>query len=509
MAAFQRLLLLSTVFLSFKGVRSQDVTTTSTNPNYREVASIKSTEPICLVDSVDEYSGDGGFSKSEATGELIREKSYNPDKLTSATDGRPNIFVDLLGGGDPPSSDDMANYASAIVAIAVPCILVAIFNLCNCICCVCCRTCCRVVAPHKCRACKCIPKTSHYTNEEQYLPVGVYGILGVILFGFAVAGVTNGVHKFNDSLIEGICLTDNTYLRFSQFLVNVKHPLNELNTDFSAAVASLKDAATIDPQLGKNVEDIGPAFAALKQAAATAKANIPATDASVRQGCEALWDSIATMATDAEKESTASAEELNTELENTQKDIDTSLLSGSTEATTALSTAKTTLEDMQKQLDDSLDPRAYGLLALAQDIKGQKDNSGFAAFGWVFLSLLFVTVSIFGVHECKHHVTLTQPPNDNPHMPLHVVRLNHKGSCFARLACFGWCCALFFGIFCGLFAAGKWIVSVRFFVGVCFWFFSTFFPFFLNLKSFSFVFSHVTNVGSDARRLCGVTWVAA
>jgi len=74
------------------------------------------------------------------------------------------------------------------------------------------------------------------------MPVLVYGVFAVMLFGFAIAGVSNGVHKFNDSLIEGICLTDNTYIRFSQFLTNVNTPLVQLETDFNGAVVALTDA---------------------------------------------------------------------------------------------------------------------------------------------------------------------------------------------------------------------------------------------------------------------------
>jgi hypothetical protein len=423
----------------------------ATDASYIDPKDLKSTELICTMDTSDDYNGDNGFKKSENAGQYM---SDNFDR--EVTTDRPNIFQSLLAGKSP-DSNDMTTYISAIITIVVPCVLVAAFNLCNCICCICCRQCCHWCCKGKeknpCRVCQCIPKTSHYSKEEQYMPVAVYACIGVTLFGFAIAGVTNGVHKFNDSLIEGICLSDTTYLRFSQFLRNVKSPLNTLETDFNVAVDKLSAAATIDKQLSQNVQDIATKMGELKTAAKNAKATIPTANPTLRAGCEAFWQEIIDGAKAAETETTTSANNLDSQLQSVQTEIDKSLVSGKDSAKASLKTAKETIDTMQSQLDVSLDPRAYNLMQLASDIKGQKDNSGFSSFGWVFVSLIFVTTSIFGVHECKHHTTLTSPPRDNPKMPLNVIKLNHTGECFARLAAVGWCCALFFGIFCGIFAA--------------------------------------------------------
>ena len=351
----------------------------------------------------------------------------------------------------------MMTYMQAIVAIGIPCVLVIVFNLCNCICCICCRNCfhclfLRCERRNPCRVCQCIPATRHYTREEQYAPVVVFLCIGLTLFGFAIAGVANGVHKFNDSLIEGICLTDNTYIRFSQFLTNVKNPLVTLETDFNGAVVSLKDVAVIDSSLSQNVADIAPKFNDLQTAAQTSKDTVPTTNANAKKACENFWQSIVDIAAQAEIDTVASATSLDTELQKIQNTIDSSLLQSSTTASDALVTAKNTVDSMQTQLDTSMDPRSYNLIVLAGDIKGQKDNSGFAAFGWVFLSLLLVTTSLVGVHHCHHHTTLKKPPTDNPRLPLNVIELNTAGKCFARFAAIGWCCALFFGIFCGVFA---------------------------------------------------------
>ena len=57
------------------------------------------------------------------------------------------------------------------------------------------------------------------------------------------------------------------------------------------------------------------------------------------------------------------------------------------------------------------------------------------------------------MHFFRTHVRLTVPPFDNPKMPLDVLKLNHTGACGARFVAVGWCCVLFFGVFCALFAA--------------------------------------------------------
>ena len=235
--------LLFTTLLTLTAFQATQANTTpapASSTSFIDPTSLSSKEPICQLKSIMEYKGDGGFKKSTAAG-IAAAKVYDPDTISSKTPGRPNIFTDLLGG-KTLDMDQVTTYSSALIAIAAFPIIIAIFNLCSCFCCVCCRNCCRWIAPNCCRVCKCIPKTTHYTKEEQYMPVLVYGVFAVMLFGFAIAGVSNGVHKFNDSLIEGICLTDNTYIRFSQFLTNVNTPLVQLETDFNGAVVALTDA---------------------------------------------------------------------------------------------------------------------------------------------------------------------------------------------------------------------------------------------------------------------------
>ena len=422
----------------------------STNTNYIDPATVKSIEPVCLQLTSDEFNGDGGFKKSEAAGRMAKE-TFDPSS-GKRDQSHPNIFKMLLKGKEM-SADNVQSYVSYLIGIAVTGILVAILDACSCVWCVCCRNCCRWACPNHCRLCKCIPKITHHTKEEQYLPVGVYSVFAVVLFAFGVAGVSNGVHKFNNSLVDGICLTDTTYLRFSQFLTNVQNPLDKLNTDFSLAVVSLTAAAQIDPALSQSVAEISPKFETLKNVANQAKLNVPPGSVYARQACDRLWSDIATMASEAKEQSVNSAEIVDESLQSVQTSIDNSLVQQSDTATTALTNAKTSIMDMQSQIDKAMDPRKYGLILLAHDIKGQKDNSGFAAFGWIFLVLLMVSVSIFGVHECKHHTTLLAPPKDNCHLPLQVIKLNPVGACFSRIAAVGWCCALFFGIFCGIFAA--------------------------------------------------------
>ena len=444
------LLLLLTILSTCGANTPAPAATTTAATTFVDPSSLSSTEAICMQSTTQEYAGDGGFEQSERAGNAAAS-TFDPDSISSVND-RQNIFKDLLGG-NTVQDQDMNTYVGALVAIAVLPIMIAVFNGISCVCCVCCRNCCRWACPAYCRVCKCIPKATHYTKEEQYLPVAIYSGFAVLLFGFAIAGMTNGVHKFNDSLVEGICLSDNTYLRFSQFLTNVNSPLAQLETDFKGAVVALTAASKIDPTLSANVAAIGTKFADLKRAAQDAKAAIPTTNPNEQNACAAIWDSIISSSTSAEAESTASAKELDTTLQDLQKELDTSLIQQSSTASDALSSAKTTLSNMQKELDKSMDPRAFGLISMAHQIKSQKDNAAFAGFGFWFIIIMLVSTSIFGVHEFKHHATLITPPKDNKTLPLQVIRLNATGSCFSRFAAIGWCSALFFGIFCGVFAA--------------------------------------------------------
>ena len=144
---------------------------------------------------------------------------------------------------------------------------------------------------------------------------------------------------------------------------------------------------------------------------------------------------------------------MDSSLTDLQKQLDSELLKNSVTATDLLVMAKSALADLQAMLDKSMDPRSFGLIENAHSIKSQKDNMGFSAFGWLFVCLMLITVAIFGVHECKHHVTLVTPPKDNRSLPLQVIQLNKVGVMFSKLGAIGWCCILFFGIFCGIFAA--------------------------------------------------------
>ena len=78
---------------------------------------------------------------------------------------------------------------------------------------------------------------------QKIVPVAVWSLLAMLVFIFAAVGIASGTHELNDSLVGGICQIDNTYLRFTHFLKEVKVPMKQLDEDFKVAVKELGDAS--------------------------------------------------------------------------------------------------------------------------------------------------------------------------------------------------------------------------------------------------------------------------
>ena len=77
-------------------------------------------------------------------------------------------------------------------------------------------------------------------------------IISVAYVIVAIVGTVNGVYGLADSSVSGICVMDNTYLRFASFMDNVKAPLDRVSVDFNAAVDQMKDAVVFNASLAQN-----------------------------------------------------------------------------------------------------------------------------------------------------------------------------------------------------------------------------------------------------------------
>merc|ERR1719231_334775 len=154
-----------------------------------------------------------------------------------------------------PTSDEIQAYGIAVGMLMVPPLIFFLLNCCCCYWCTCMHTCCKC-CPTMCRCCKCIPSTNQYTWCEVFRPNLVWLIIALVYFVVAILGTINGVYKLADTSVNGICVMDNTYLRFDAFLTNVQAPLDKVKVDFTDAVTGMKDATEFDPALSKNIEDM-------------------------------------------------------------------------------------------------------------------------------------------------------------------------------------------------------------------------------------------------------------
>ena len=285
------------------------------------------------------------------------------------------------------------------------------------------------------------------------MPVVFWIAFSLLLFAFAIAGVVNGTHKFNDSMVRGVCLVDETYLKFDQFLENVVSPLVELKDDFGQAADELADATRVDPNLAQNVRDLGTKFDNLKSAAATAKANTNTGDTNTDQACKTAWDGIAEAASEAADTAKSSGEQLDQTLKDLQASLDSSVVQQKQAADDAIQSGFDTIDLLKDQIKAALNPKSYGLFGYAQTINSNRDNAAFSAYGWIFVVVLVVGAGLTGMHFCRVHVRLATPPKNNPMLPLDVLKLNHIGACGSRFVTVGWACVFFFGVFSALFAA--------------------------------------------------------
>jgi hypothetical protein len=362
--------------------------------------------------------------------------------------GRVSIFPTLLAG-EMPDEASLTNYVAGVLVLIVPGLLFAVINCFSGVCCCCCRGPCAVMCHRQkyCRVCHCIPATRHYTNEEVCMPVVVWIAFSLLLFAFAVAGVINGTHKFNDSMVRGVCLVDNTYLQFNQFLDNVVSPLDTLKTDFGQAADDLAVATQVDPSLAQNVKDLEARFTDLENAALAAKG------ATSIGSCKDAWQGIATASSSASASAKASGEELDQTLKDLQASLDSSVVQQKAAADDAIQSGFDTIDQLKDQIKVALDPKAYGLFGYAELMSDNRNNAAFSAYGWIFVVVLIVGGGLTGMHFCRVHAHLATPPKNNPMLPLDVLKLNHIGACGSRFVTVGWCCVFFFGVFSAVFAA--------------------------------------------------------
>ena len=351
-----------------------------TTASFVDPATLASAEPICEKNA----------ARLAAAAQLD-----NPQDAAGKGQATPrgNPFPNLLAGQEV-ENDAWSTYIAGLITLAVPGCIWAVLNCCSCACCACCRGPCHVAFPHHCRACKCIPATRHYTKEERGMPVLAWLVFSFVMFLFATLGITNGVHRFNNSLVSGICLLDNAYVRFNQFLENVRIPLVNLKVDFNQASDNLEEASQIDPALTRNVQNLADSFGPLIQAAEDAK-SAPTTNS---QECRDYWQGIVDSCVEAQTTAEASARALDEQLRATQTSIHSSLVQQRSAATSALEDGKTALDDLKQQLDDSMNPATFGMFDMAEQIQSQKNNMAFSACKKIFprssaSDLLFSTLT--------------------------------------------------------------------------------------------------------------------
>ena len=269
---------------------------------------------------------------------------------------------------------------------------------------------------------------------------------------FAGTGVVQGSYALSDSMVNAVCLMDNTHLRFNAFLNNVKVPLDKLSVDFEKSVTDLKGAAVQDPQLSQNVRDIGTAFDNIKAIALDRKANVPS--GSISETCKDVWQSIIDEATTAAANTNEEADGIDQSLIDVQVSIQTSVVDASADATIALADGSKTIGDTQKQIDELLNPRKYSLVMYAEQVSGQKDSSAFGMYGWSFCVVVIAIMGIVGMRISREEVVTEEAPKGaNTDMWGDVIRLKMcPGQCFACCSFMSWWLTLFFGTLCAFFA---------------------------------------------------------
>lgn len=215
--------------------------------NFNDPSKLESKNAVCTKvvkeNTASQISGavTGDFDSTQLPGSDARNGKQMMDKLLS-------MMNDPDSG---PSNEEIQNYAIAIAMLAAAPLLFLILNVCCCFWCTCVHTCC-CLCPTTCRCCKCIPKDSQYSTCEVLRPTIVMIIISLAYVVVAIVGTVNGVYGLADSSVDGICVMDNTYLRFSGFMENVKAPLDRVSVDFNKAVENMKSAVIFDPQLAQN-----------------------------------------------------------------------------------------------------------------------------------------------------------------------------------------------------------------------------------------------------------------
>jgi len=350
-----------------------------------------------------------------------------------------------------PNAAEIQKYGEALLMLAVPAVFFMALNLNCCICCTCCHTCCKLCSCG--HTFKCIPSSEHgYTKCAKTSPIIVWGIFSALLFAFAAVGIVMGVYAFNDSVVGGVCQIDNTYVRFSTFLKGIKAPMTKLKSDFALAVVDLKDASQIDPSLAQNVANIATNFGNIKTAAENCQ-----SAASAITGCNTAWNKVVDSVESARSSSVTTAETLKTTLETLQKSIDSGIVGAASGADGAITTGENAITDLQKQLDALMNPKklmGINLITYAEEVRNQRDNVAFGAFGWVYIAVFFSFIGIVGMIFFREDYFIEQGNGRKSNRKLQgpVIQLTLLGRCCSRFSCCSWWLMLFFGIFSALFA---------------------------------------------------------
>ena len=385
----------------------------------------------------------------ELTGS-VSAADLNP--MAAARGGKRFISNYLNGCGN--DEDTIVSYVTAVLMLAAPAAVFIFFNACCCGCCTCCHVCCNLPPCYNmCNCCKCVPRTtSHYSFCEKNCPVGGWLIVSLLMFIFAIIGIVNGVYAMQDSVVGGVCQVDNTYERFTDFLLKIKTPLVTLRTDFTVASKDLAVAAKIDPTLSNNVAQISTFFKTLATNAEKAKAAVdsdPLISGTDQQDqCATAWEKVADAATSAETASVTSATSLKTTLEDVQTMLNDGIVAKLSNVTDNIQKAEAALDAMQTQLDGIMNPRKMGgvnLIQYAEVIRTNRDNGAFGFFAWVFIVLFFSVIGTVGMKLCFTKDEAGENRR-NPNMEGDVNHLNCLGRCWARFSCCSWFLVLVFGI---------------------------------------------------------------
>jgi hypothetical protein len=387
-------------------------------------------------------------------------KAMDPGASDEARNGG-RYITNLLNSECSNSGDDTTNYATALATLAAPAILFLVLNYLCCCCCTCCHTCCKICTTNCCKCFKCIPSSEKgYGKMQKIVPVAVWSLLAMLVFIFAAVGIASGTHELNDSLVGGICQIDNTYLRFTDFLKNVKVPMKQLDEDFAKAVVDLESASkqnkTLSAMVKPGIPDKFDEIVTAATAASTqAKVGYAGSTAVEKETCDTAWDKINEKIKTARDESEDAANKLNDALIDAQEQIDTSIVGMAEPASNAIADGEKAIDDLKTQLDDMMNPRKMGgqnLIAVAQSIRDQRNSMAFGAFGYAFISVFFGVLAIVGMKMCTEEKYIEEGPRSNRNLTEEVIQLNCMGRCFSRFGFCSWWLILFFGIFSALFA---------------------------------------------------------